>query len=390
MSYRNMTIATAMRMIEDGELVLPAIQRDFVWSPERIYSFLDSLMRGYPFGTLLFWNTAQRVQYRGFTAQSAPQARFAYHIKEEGQRGTMVLDGQQRLQSLFLALQGSLNGETLHLDVLGGDDAADPSKARYPFQFLSQKTADARNDQSHARQLWVPLSDVYQCKSRAERLLLTRRYQERAETGITETAGQRIDLNVDQVYSKLKAEEVLSYYTIDPDYGQDMAPTPTDEVLEIFVRINSGGQVLSRSDLMFSLMQLHWEGAAESIDDLLIELNQNGPGVFGFDKDFVLRCALVCCGRGARYSVDKLRDAATVAAIESAFPRIVSALRACVEFLIDDARILDSRILGSYNTLIPFIYYVYRQEGQRFQGEAMRTDISQALYLSLMTNLFSH
>ena len=66
MSYDNTTIASAMRQIKNSELVLPAIQRDFVWSSERIYNFLDSLMRGYPIGMLLFWNTRQRIQYREF------------------------------------------------------------------------------------------------------------------------------------------------------------------------------------------------------------------------------------------------------------------------------------------------------------------------------------
>ena len=66
MSYDSTTVATIVSRISNGELVLPAIQRDFVWDPDRMFNFLDSWMRGYPFGTLLFWNTKGRLQYRSF------------------------------------------------------------------------------------------------------------------------------------------------------------------------------------------------------------------------------------------------------------------------------------------------------------------------------------
>lgn len=388
MSYDNSTIATAVRKIRNDELVLPAIQRDFVWSPDRIYRFLDSLMRGYPIGMLLFWNTTQRVQYRQFVTHQTEETRYTFHIKSDGKRGTMVLDGQQRLQSLYLALHGSLDGEQLYFDVLSGVDPEDTSDAKYQFEFLSGQKANQRNEQDSAPHFWVPLSEIQNCKDVDERYDLVERYL--AESGLDRTSetGRRIDINVDNIYSKLKAEQVLSHYTIDPNYGEDRTATPIDEILEIFVRINSGGQVLSKSDLMFSLMQLHWEGAADNIDDLLEELNGNTAGHFDFDKDFVLRCALVCCGKGARYDVDKLRDDTTIDQIEAEFPRISRALVSCRDFLVSDAKLLDERILGSYNSLIPFVYFLYHQDRQEPRSETMRQSMKHALYLSLMTRVF--
>lgn len=61
MSYQNMTVSRAMQLITHDELFLPAIQRDFVWSPARLQNYLDSLLRGYPTGVFLFWNTRARV-----------------------------------------------------------------------------------------------------------------------------------------------------------------------------------------------------------------------------------------------------------------------------------------------------------------------------------------
>jgi len=389
MSYKSMTVTTAMRKIESKELILPAIQRDFVWSPGRIYGFLDSLMRGYPFGTLLFWNTSQRVQYREFDRDRSKDSHYAFLIKERGNPGTMVLDGQQRLQSLYLSLYGSLDGRHLHFDVLSGVDPQDASEAKYRFEFMAAQRAEERNRQQQGQRHWVRLGEIHECPDIPHRRQLVRTYIAQSGVDADSSMADRLAENVEIAYSKLKAEEILNHYTVDPNYGAGGTSTSIDEILEIFVRINSGGQVLSKSDLMFSLMQLHWEGAAESIDELLDELGEIGGGFLDFDKDFVLRCALVCCGRGARYSVDKLRDVDTVDKIKSEFPRIVEALRSCVDFLVRDARILDSRVLGSYNTLIPFVYLIYRQRDQRFQSEAMRREVKYALYLSLMTSLFS-
>ena len=389
MSYKSMTVASAMRKIESKELILPAIQRDFVWSPGQIYGFLDSLMRGYPFGTLLFWNTSQRVQYREFDRDRAKDAHYAFCVKEEGKPGTMVLDGQQRLQSLYLSLYGNLDGRHLYFDGLSGVDPQDASEAKYHFEFMTAQQAEERNRQQQGQQHWVRFGEIHECPDIPHRHQLVKTYIAQSGVNADSDASTRLAANVEIALFKLKAEEILNHYTIDPEYGLGGALTSIDEILEIFVRINSGGQVLSKSDLMFSLMQLHWEGAAESIDDLLDELGEIGGGHLDFDKDFVLRCALVCCGRGARYSVDKLRDVDTVDKIKSEFPRIVEALRSCVDFLVRDARILDSRILGSYNTLIPFVYFVYRQQDQRLRGEAMRREIKYTLYLSLMTSLFS-
>ena len=55
MSYFEQSIKDVLVEIEDGKLFLPAIQRKFVWSEEQITKLFDSLMRGYPIGTFLFW-----------------------------------------------------------------------------------------------------------------------------------------------------------------------------------------------------------------------------------------------------------------------------------------------------------------------------------------------
>jgi uncharacterized protein with ParB-like and HNH nuclease domain len=60
------TIIGLLNQIQNDELVLPAIQRDFVWTEEQTERLLDSVLRGYPIGITLLWETYNDLQYRLF------------------------------------------------------------------------------------------------------------------------------------------------------------------------------------------------------------------------------------------------------------------------------------------------------------------------------------
>jgi uncharacterized protein with ParB-like and HNH nuclease domain len=387
MSYEKATVMSYLRKIHDQELVLPAIQRDFVWDEQHIYNLLDSIFRGYPFGTLLFWNTRQRVQYRQFTLAWSEDERYTYEIKPEGSKATLVLDGQQRLQSLYVAIYGSLDNRKLYFDLLSGDKPEDVSQAMYIFQFMNSNQAELENQAKTGQAYWVPLSEITNIDNYGQMTAKVQRYLDQLDLPAASENGMRLSSNVSTAYHSLKSDQVLNFFTVDKEYGDDRIITNQDEILEIFVRVNSGGQVLTKSDLMFSLMQLNWEGAADSISDLVEKLNKKGR--FSFDKDFILKCALVCVGEGARYEVAKFRKEETLEKIKQKFPAIERALENCVEFIVDTGRFLDGRILRSYNTLIPFVYFYYLQPKQEILGEAERMHMNHALYLSLMTTVFS-
>lgn len=387
MSYEKATIMSFLRKIHEKELVLPAIQRDFVWDEEQIYRLLDSILRNYPFGTLLFWNTKQRVQYREFTLEWSQDERFTYNIKPDGHKSTLVLDGQQRLQSLYLAIYGSLENRLLHFDLLSGDTPDDISQAKYLFQFLTGIQAEKENAINSGKVYWVPLREIANLENHGHMTAKVQQYLRILNLDAASAEGTRLSNNVSTAYHTLKSDPSLNFYMVDKEYGDDGVITSQDEILEIFVRVNSGGQVLSKSDLMFSLLQLSWEGAADAISDLVAKLNKKGR--YKFDKDFVLKCALVCVDEGAKYEVAKFRDETTIKKIEAIFSKLDRALVNCADFIVDTSRLLDERILRSYNTLIPFVYFFFLQQNQDIRGEQTRIQMNQALYLSLMTTVYS-
>src|SRR5665213_1250371 len=132
------TIIEAVRDMDEGRYRLPSIQRSFVWEADQVYKLLDSLMRDYPIGAFLLWRTGTdlQVRTRRFVRDHGPGPR---HIAgdEVIEHGTyLVLDGQQRLQSLCLALVGSYDGKRLYFKA--DSSPVQDSDTRFHFQFLSK------------------------------------------------------------------------------------------------------------------------------------------------------------------------------------------------------------------------------------------------------------
>src|SRR4051812_11139668 len=98
---------------EEGGFWLPNIQRPFVWSEEQICRMFDSIMREYPIGTLLVWKTKAKIRRRKFIDHFHRDllARLSdFDVPTDEKKKCLVLDGQQRLQSLFIGLRGSYDG----------------------------------------------------------------------------------------------------------------------------------------------------------------------------------------------------------------------------------------------------------------------------------------
>src|SRR5689334_18343957 len=88
---------------KDGGFWLPNIQRPFVWKEEQIERLFDSLMREYPISTLLIWKTKSRIRHRKFIDNYKYTIKLVdFYVPENEKTKLLVLDGQQRLQSLFI------------------------------------------------------------------------------------------------------------------------------------------------------------------------------------------------------------------------------------------------------------------------------------------------
>jgi uncharacterized protein with ParB-like and HNH nuclease domain len=107
------TIRDTIHRIHSREYLLPGIQREFVWEPDQICRLFDSLVRGYPIGSFLFWRVTEehKTDYRFYEFLGD----YHEHNSRHNPKATLlpaggltaVLDGQQRLTSLYIGLMGT-------------------------------------------------------------------------------------------------------------------------------------------------------------------------------------------------------------------------------------------------------------------------------------------
>lgn len=113
MAYETpLTIAEVMKNISNNRYVLPSIQREYVWDTEQIETLFDSLMQDYPIGAFLFWEIekSRLLDYDFYEFLRDYHEKNNIHNKKVDLRGsdgvTAVLDGQQRLTSIYIGLKG--------------------------------------------------------------------------------------------------------------------------------------------------------------------------------------------------------------------------------------------------------------------------------------------
>lgn len=363
------TIMGLMNQISDDEVVLPAIQRDFVWTEAQTSNLLDSIMRGYPIGIALLWETYNDIQYRNFTREFRKGSLHSYRENQDHRRLRVVLDGQQRLQSLFIALHGQRDGREVYFDVLSGEQLDDSQDDRYMFDFYSRKGANDENqswieylaeaddrDPDEVPEWLVPVQGLFLMPVRDRRELSKTLAK---DLKLTEEELLQLEDNLatfDQVFTR--DQSILQMSTIDQDLPAASPSRKTEtDVLEVFVRINREGTPLSRSDLIFSMLKLGWKESAEGLPEFVDAIN-NGNS-FDLDTDFVVRCLFATSGLGGKLQIDLLRRQSNVTSLKANFDQCCDAIRATVDFVQIHCQCQSSRLLGSSVTLVPIVHYLF-------------------------------
>lgn len=328
---------------EDGGFWLPNIQRPFVWSEDQICRLFDSILRQYPISTLLIWKTRSKIRRRKFIENWKDSLRLTdFYVPEDDKKKSLVLDGQQRLQSLFIGLCGSYEGKELYFDSLSGDVSA-PDDIKYKFKF------------AHSAEVafpWVKFKDlIFSSKSNREQVKAIEVASGRI---LTDPEKDKIGDHFELINLTFRIDEAVTYQELDS--VDDPTLYTEDDVVEVFIRANSGGTKLGKSDLLFSLLGASWETADEKMEDLLGSLNKTG---FDFDRDFVLKTSLTLMDQGARYEVEKFRRAGVREKVENNWGEISKAIQEVLDFVSGKTFIRCDKALPSYLVLIPLIYVRY-------------------------------
>lgn len=231
------TLDQLLNGIELGTISLPDIQRPFVWKAAKVRDLFDSMYQGFPVGYLLFW--------KNDTSESGKA--IGVDIKQKPPE-LLIVDGQQRLTSLFAVLGGK---------PIVWEDYAE-RRIFIAFNPLTEvfEVADAaiRNDAEYIAdisQLWVGGLSEYQ---------FVKRYLEELRTH--REVDQLDEDRIVHAISRLNELEKYPFTALELDASLD-----EEKVADVFVRVNSQGVTLNQADFILTLMSVFWEKGRVQLED---------------------------------------------------------------------------------------------------------------------------
>ncbi|MEM9654218.1 MAG: DUF262 domain-containing protein, partial [Actinomycetota bacterium] len=240
-------------LVEDlkhGNIALPDIQRPFVWSSAKTRDLFDSMYRGYPVGTLLFWETGAEVGTRQVGGGESDRV-----------AKLLIVDGQQRLTSLFAVLTGRA--------VLTKD--FEDKRIRIAFRPSDEtfEVTDAaiERDPEFIPDITVLWAEGYKSTVRD----FMRRLSDGQGKDLNDNEQDELEERIDRV----RDLRDFRFQIIELNATAD-----EEQVAEIFVRINSEGVKLNQADFILTLMSVHWEKGRRQLEDFCrqaVDKSVTGP-----------------------------------------------------------------------------------------------------------------
>lgn len=355
----SITIYEALQNIKDGKYVMPAFQRQFVWSMEQIEKLWDSILLDYPIATFLFWhvddfNVTWDTYFCGFLSEvtfdnrkQADSVNYGLTSINVKDTDTAVLDGQQRLTSLFLSLYGEAcirpnyarkkNGSKiitkllieLNKNKISVDEEEYNSK-KFDIKF-SEKVGRLSPTQFEIKNI---IEERFQDEVTREKAI------EEAIVNVPADSREYARGILYKLYNKVFVEKLVRY--------TEIIDMKQDDALEMFVRFNSGGKALRKSEITMSILEAYWPSAKTEFGKILVD------SYAGFGTDFIIRSALMLYGDVVKSNINK-KIAEELKNDWNGFKKALTNL----ENLLKKMKIDVSRFSNSWNVLLPIIYYNY-------------------------------
>lgn len=408
MSYHSKSISDIVNDIEFEKAFLPAIQRKFVWPKEKIEYLFDSLMRNFPIGSFLFWELKKEKakEYVFYSFLKDYDERTPYNIRKESsfrhEEIIGVLDGQQRLSSLYLGFQGTHRSRTKHKKGLSDknfpksklylnllslpyslnekDAIEEDGDIDFEFRFLTEiqsKENERKTENENLESVfWFRVGTVLDFLKEPD---IDNEYDKLLTLELTDQ--QRIHLEQRKRFVKVAltrlhkrtVDPLINYYKVTKD--------DLDDILKIFIRVNSGGTILSKTDLLFSTIVATWEDGRDEIETFLKDLNLKGDG-FNFNNDFLMRSCLVLSDLPVLFKVKSFKSK-NVQLLKDNWENIKSALLKTVDLL--ESFGFSGSVLTSQNAIIVIAYY-FMKGGDN--SETSKQGIKRYLLHALLKNVY--
>ena len=355
------TIKEAIDNIYKRYYLIPAIQRKFTWSSEQIEMLFDSIMRGYPISSFMLWKICDpklKSDYKFYQFLTNYREFFADDNLDIDTAGVpdfeAVVDGQQRLTSLYIGLRGtyaykmprkwlkdnedSIPTRRLYLCLSESVNQEYDNQKKYDFRFL---TSEEYMELSK-RSTWFLVKEILDLDSlqKVNKYINDNHLQENEYASDTLIG----------LFSQIHKEPLINFYLQEE---QD-----SDKVLEIFIRANSGGTPLTFSDLLMSISSANWKtiDARKEIKDVIDKVYEIGKPSFIISKDFILKTCLVLYVDNIKFQLKNFTQS-NVKLFEDNWSEIKKSILAA--FTLFDKLGFNDKSFRAKNAAIPIIYYIH-------------------------------
>lgn len=374
--YTPKTIYELIKEIDDGRIILPAMQRNFVWSEDKICSLFESIMRDYPIGTFLFWMINENIFKKYVFNEFIRDYDEELGKMQRGKRATAsfsdytaVLDGQQRITSLYIGVKGKyrthIKGKPwdkpesyvdryLCVDIL----FTPGEEGEYKFAFLPKEKIECfEKDEDGKIEYWIKVSKVFEEDDVANMADIVDEIPE-DNSIFPLNLRKEARKTLTRLYKGLKIVQNVNFYSTKNKSLTD--------VVDIFVRVNSGGQKLSSSDLMLSVaageqgdvdIHVRIQEAIEEVNNVPIKIEEG----FKVDKELLLTAGLLFTGADSlslkhknNYSSSRMNEV-----FKDHWDAIIDALKTAVDY-IEYLGFIGKKL--SRNSILPVAYYFYKNQ----------------------------
>lgn len=351
-----MKISTALDKIDDRQLFVPAFQREYVWKRDDAKQLIDSLIKQYPTGTMLTWETTNPPELKG---------PHKYNEKQGAVR--ILLDGQQRITTLYMLVRGNIPPYYTPEEIENDTRGLYVNIETLELSYYSKNRME--NDPR-----WQNITDIFQKKVRAKDIY--RGLQARGEN-ITSDREDAMDDNTRAIENILERE-----------FPEQTIPVKATirEAIDIFYKVNASGVALTDAELALAQISGYWPEARDIFKKKLAALAAEG---FVFKLDFVVFVLLGCLYHLGS-DMKKLHDAENNDRIREAWKRLdEGVLDYMASIMRSHAYVDHTDEINSVYALVPIIVYCYGKGREHLTDIEIRKLVKWFYYSQVRTRYIS-
>jgi hypothetical protein len=380
MSLVQTTLLPLLNRISSRKLLLPHIQRKFVWEEEQMGMFLDSLVKKYPLQNFLFWKTKTKIRVRRFqdtiSIEEPVSKLFEEAVSTSDEEKDLVLDGQQRLQTLFVLYRGGIkepeSGVTKKAWFNIADDGIVDGGDRIVFSVNNPSTDLTISEDTPPPICWLQLSTLgtgdFADENLADNLsdLINDYFEANKDCMYPRPTKALVRGNVNRLTNVLR-QDTYNYTELDGTVGGSIYTLKN--VLEIFKRVNSGGTPLSEADLVFAVIKGGWDEAEGAIEEAAEIVSKVGSRIrLDFNQDNALRTAALAITDKSKLDTEMFQDESRMREWSAKWPKAKAAFQQLSDFITTDLKLCHPKVMTGNSMLLPMHKYIYERLAKRQEG----------------------